>query len=235
MRRSLFAVLMVMSTTASLSAQRRPRVYITNDPGVWASAAVSGFRANEVNDGATGSNWNFGNATNAQYRLSLEKGLSSGSSIGIAGSYANVPFVYSADLSIPLPSGASGARCSNAAGGGCDSHLNLMTLVGTFHYGSGVGLHQVIELNGGIVSYQNLKRDSDGAKLAGSGNIDPLLDLGYGFGYGLNDRTNIDVISDYGFALHERSGLSNSAGNTNSMPGLRVSLRMGFGSRSVRR
>jgi hypothetical protein len=234
MRRSLFAFFIVMLTAGSLGAQRRPRVYTTNDPGVWASAGVSGFRANEVNDGATGSNWDFGNATNAQYRVSLEKGLSSMSSIGIAGSYANVPFVYSADLAVPLPGGASGARCSNT-GGGCDAHLNLMTLVGTIHYGSGVGLHQVIELNGGVVSYQNLKRDSDGAKLAGSGNIDPLLNLGWGFGYGLNDRTNIDVISDYSFALHERSGLSNSAGNTNSMPGLRASLRMGFGSRTARR
>jgi hypothetical protein len=234
MRRSLFAVLMVMFMAASLGAQRRPRVYTTNDAGVWASAAVSGFRANEVNDGATGSKWDFGNATNAQYRVSLEKGLSSMSSFGIAGSYANVPFVYSADLAVPLPGGASGARCSNATVG-CNAHLNLMTLVGTFHYGSGVGLHQVLELNGGIVSYQNLKRDSDGAKLAGSGNIDPLLLVGWGFGYGLNDRTNIDIVSDYSFALHERTGLSNSTGNTNSMPGLRASLRMGFGSRTVRR
>jgi hypothetical protein len=230
MRRSLFALFLVMWTAASLGAQRRPRVYTTNDPGVWTSAAVSGFRANEVNDGATGSKWDFGNATNFQYRASLEKSLSSMSAIGIAGSYANVPFVYSADLAVPLPTGASGTRC-----GGCDAHLSLMTLVGTFHYGSGVGLHQVIELNGGIVSYQNLKRDSDGAKLAGSGNIDPLLDLGWGFGYGLNNRTNLDVVSDYSFALHERSGLSNSASNTNSMPGLRIALRMGFGARSGRR
>jgi hypothetical protein len=229
MRRSLFALLMVTLAAASLGAQRRPRVYTANDPGVWTSAAVSGFRANEVNDGATGSNWDFGNATNFQYRVSLEKSLSSMSAIGIAGSYANVPFFYSADLAIPT-AGESGTRCS-----GCDAHLNLMTLVGTFHYGSGVGLHQVIELNGGIVTYQNLKRDSDGAKLAGSGNIDPLLDLGWGFGYGVNDRTNIDVVSDYSFALHERSGLSNSASNTNSMPGVRIALRMGFGARSVRR
>jgi hypothetical protein len=227
MRRSLFAFLMMTFAAGSLSAQHRPRVYNTTDPGVWFSAGVSGFRANEVNDGATGSTWDFGNATNFQYRASLEKSLTSMTSIGIAGSYANVPFFYSANLVVPNAS--AGTQCS------CDAHLNLLTLVGTFHYGSGVGLHQVIELNGGIVSYQNLKRDSDGAKLAGSGNIDPLLDLGWGFGYGVNDRTNIDVVSDYSFALHERSGLSNSASNTNSMPGLRIALRMGFGARSGRR
>ena len=98
-----------------------------------------------------------------------------------------------------------------------------------------LGLHQALELNGGIVAYQNLKRDSDGAKLAGSGNIDPLFSLGYGFGYGINEHTSIDVMSDYGIAIHERSGASNAVSNTNTMPGLRVLLRMGFGGRTFRR
>ena len=111
-----------------------------------------------------------------------------------------------------------------------DAHLDLMTLVATFHSGAGIGFHQVLELNGGVVAYRNLKRDSDGAKLAPTGgNIDPLFALGYGFGYGLSDRTNLDIISDYSFALHERKNLSNGTSNTNSMPALRVSLRMGFG------
>lgn len=234
MKRILFPLLLMTFSAASLGAQRRPQVYTTSDPNVWVSGAVSGFRANEVNDGVTGSKWDFGNSTNFQYRASFEGGMANGSSFGIAGSYAKVPFVYSADLSVPMPSGVSGTRCDVAVGG-CDAHLDLMTLVVTFHSGSGIGLHQVLELNGGIVTYRNLKRDSDGAKLAGSGNIDPLFDLGYGFGYGVNARTNIDVVSDYGFGLHERKNLSNGVGNTNSMPGIRVLLRMGFGSRKVSR
>jgi hypothetical protein len=82
--------------------------------------------------------------------------------------------------------------------------------------------------------YENLKSEQ-GAKLAGGGNIDPLFSLGYGFGYGLSDRTNIDFMSDYSFAIHERKGLSNNQSNTNTMPGLRVALRMGFGGRGLRR
>jgi hypothetical protein len=94
-----------------------------------------------------------------------------------------------------------------------------------------------LELSGGVVAYRNLKRDSDGGKLAPSGgNIDPLFSLGWGLGYGLNDRTNIDFTSDYfTYAIHERTGLSNGASNTNSMPSIRVALRMGFGNRTVRR
>jgi hypothetical protein len=232
MRRFLFAFLLVVLAAGTGGAQRRPRVFVGGDPEYWVSAAISGFRANQVNDGATASNWNFGNSTNFQYRGSIEKGFANGGSFGIAGSYANVPFVYSADLAVPSASGVTGVRCAEP---GCDAHLDLMTLVATFHSGSGIGLHQVLDLNGGIVAYQNLRRDSDKAKLAGSGNIDPLLALGYGFGYGLSDRTSIDVMSDYEFALHERKGLSNGASNTNSMPGLRLLVRMGFGARSVRR
>ena len=38
----------------------------------------------------------------------------------------------------------------------------------------------------------------------GGGNIDPLFSFGYGFGYGLSDRTNLDFLSTYTFAIHER-------------------------------
>lgn len=212
-------------------AQRRQRGF-TSDPDTWATASVGGFRANGVNDGATGSTWDFGNSVNFEYRASLEKGWNSGSSFGVAGSYARIPFVYSSDIAVPLPSGVSGARCSPP---GCNSHLDLMTLLATFHAGSGIGFHQVLELNGGAVFYENLKRDSDGAKLAGSGNIDPLLAANYGFGWGFSDRTNLDLTWVYALAIHERQNQSNGVSNTNVMPGLRVSLRMGFGARTVGR
>ena len=233
MRRILFAFLMVMVMAAPLTAQMpRSRVYVTNDPSTWMSAGAGIFRANVVNDGVTGSSWDFGNSYNPQYRVTLESGLANGSSIGIAGGFAHAPFVYSADLARPLPADASGIRCAN-----CNAHLDMMTLVGSFHSGAGLGLHQVLELSGGVVAYRNLKQDSDGAKLApGGGNIDPLFSLGYGFGYGFSSRTSLDFTYDYlTYAIHERTGLSNGTSNTNSMPAMRVSLRMGFGGRSTRR
>ena len=230
MRRFLLAVLMVVFATGSLSAQMsRSRVYTTKDPSVWLTAGIGGFRASEVNDGITSSRWNFGNSTNLQYRASLEKGMNNGASFGIAGSWAHVPFEYSSTAIGPI---GGGVQC-----GSCDAHLDMTTLVATFHSGSGVGLHQVLELSGGVVAYRNLKRDSDGAKLAPSGgNIDPVFSLGWGLGYGLNDRTNIDFTSDwFTYAIHERTGVSNGASNTNNMPSLRVALRMGFGNRTARR
>jgi hypothetical protein len=234
MRRFSLALLTVMFIAGSLGAQmpRRPSTY-TNNPSYWITAGVSGFRANVVNDGVSGSTWNFGNSTNIAYRGSIEKGGNNGSSFGIAGSWSHVPFLYSSTALAPVPPGGS-VQCAN--GTSCDAHLDLMTLVATFHSGGGVGFHQVLELNGGVVGYSNLKRDSDGSQLNPPGrNIDPLFALGYGFGYGLSDRTNLDVISDYSFAIHERKNLSNGTSNTNSMPGIRVSLRMGFGGSASRR
>jgi hypothetical protein len=177
----------------------------------------------------TSSTWNFGNSTRFQYRGSLEAGMANGSSFGVAGSWARVPFVYSSSSVIPPVGG--GAQCSS-----CDAHLDMMTLVATFHSGSGLGFHQLVELDGGVVAYRNLKQDSDGARLAPiGGNIDPLFSLGYGFGYGISDRTNLDFLSTYTLAIHEGKGNSNGVSNTNSMPSLRLSLRMGFGRRSVTR
>jgi len=231
MKRLLLALLMVVLASGSASAQRPHRVF-TSDPDYWVSGGFGGVRGDGVNDGATASTWNFGNSTNLQYRASLEKGWTNGSSFGLSGTYARVPFVYSSTLATPLPPGATGIRCGVA---GCNAHLDMMTLLGMLHYGSGVGLHSVVEAGGGIVAYNNLKRDSDGAELAGGNNIDPIFTFDWGLGYGFNDRTNLDVVWDWSIALHERNGQSNNLSNTNTMPGLRLALRMGFGQRSIRR
>jgi hypothetical protein len=234
MRRFFFALLMLMFAAGSVRAQMRrsPRVYATNNPDWWISGGIGGFRGNGVNDGVTGSSWDFGNATNLQYHASLEKAMDNGASFGIAGSFARVPFTYAADLTKPLPLSENGTRCSS-----CNAHLDMTTLVVGFHSGSGIGFHQVVELNGGVVMYRNLKADAGGAKLApAKGNIDPLFSLGYGFGYGFNERTNIDLVfPEYTFGFHERTGLANGTSNTNSMPSLRVALRMGFGSHTISR
>jgi len=112
----------------------------------------------------------------------------------------------------------------------------MTTLMATFHTGSGYGFHQVLEFSGGIVAYQNLKRDSDGAKLAPSGgNVDPIFSAGYGIGFGLSDRTAFEFVPEWTIAIHERSGLGNGVSNTNRLSALRLSLRMGFGGHSYGR
>ena len=176
MRLLSLVLLTLMLGVGTLGAQmpRRPGAY-SNNPGYWISAGVAGFEPTAVNDGATGSKWDFGHSTDFQYRGSIEKGGTNGSSFGLSGSWAHVPFVYSSTgLALPQTGSGGGAQCTS-----CDAHLDMMTLVLTFHSGSGPGFHQVLELNGGVVAYRNLKRDVDGARLAPSGgNIDPDDDEG---------------------------------------------------------
>jgi hypothetical protein len=221
MRRFLLAFALVIVAASPAAAQRRSRPGMLGTPSTWLSGAVAGFTANQVNDGATGSTWDFGNSTNLQYGASLERAIGSALSIGVAGSYASVPFLYQGGL-VPVQSGVT--TC-----GSCDAHLDMTTLVGTLHAGGTTGLYQVIELNGGIVMYNNLRRDSDKAKLApGGGNIDPFFSLGYGIGYGLSKTTQIEFVPDYAISIHERSGLSNGVSNTTNTRSLRLGLRMGF-------
>lgn len=228
MRRVSFALLMLVLVAHGADAQRRPRVF-TSDPDSWISVGIAGLTGNGVNDGRTATTWDFGSSMNWQYSASIEKTVGSGTSLGISGTFARIPFVYSGP-SLPVIPG-SGATCSPR----CDAHLNMSTLVANLHIGSGTGLHQVIEVGAGIVNYSNLKRDTDGATLAGGSNTDPLLVGGWGLGYGFDDKTQIEFLPAYSLGIHERSGLSNGVSNTNGMRSLKVVLRMGFGARSLRR
>ena len=223
MRRYTLIVFLLAISAQSVSAQRRrPSAIRYGEPGYWFSAGVGLFNGPGVNDGRTASSWDFGNSSNLQYRASLEKTVGSGSSLGIAGTYSRVPFTYSSG-GVPT-TGTTGTQCAR-----CDAHLDMTTLVGVFRAGAGVGFHQVIELSGGAVFYQNLKEDNGGAKLApGSGNVDPIFSIGYGLGYGFSNRMQINFVPEYAIAIHERSGLPNGVSNTNSTRSYRLSLRMGL-------
>ncbi len=228
MRRIAIGFIMVVACAESLSAQRRIPGVRGGEPAAWISGGIGFFTGNGVNDGRTQSTWDFGSSTNFQYRASLEKTIANQSSFGLMGTYVRVPFVYTSTAVVP-PSG--GATC-----GSCEAHLDMMTLSATFHAGGGVGFHQVIEASAGVAQYSSLTRDSDGAELAPSGgNLDPIFSFGYGFGYGLSQNTQIDLVQDYGIALHEKSGLANGVSNTNTVRTLRFTARFGFGSRSTRR
>jgi hypothetical protein len=219
MTRFMLAIAALVIAGTPALGQRRPRANNVGSPSIWFSGGIAGFTANGVSDGRSGSTWDFGNSTNLQYSASLERAISGGTSLGVAASYARVPFSYFGSGVV-----GGGATCS-----GCDAHLDMTTIVGTVHVGGSAGLYQVIELNGGIVLYNNLTRDSDDAKLAPSGgNIDPYFSLAYGIGFGFSKTTQLEFAPEYAIAIHERSGLSNGVSNTNSMRSLRLSVRMGF-------
>jgi hypothetical protein len=222
MRRIAIVFVLLLMYAPSLAAQRRIPGMRTAESATWVTAGIGFFTGNGVNDGVTESTWDFGSSTNFQYRGSLERSMGSQSSFGIVGSYVRVPFIYTSAALVPPPE-----SCTR-----CEAHLDMMTLSASFHSGGGLGFHQVIEGNAGMAWYRNLKRDSDGGALAPTGgNLDPIFSFGYGFGYGLSQNTQINLVQDYGIALHEKKGLANGVSNTNTVRALRFTARFGFGSR----
>ncbi|MEO5588961.1 MAG: hypothetical protein ABIS03_05190 [Gemmatimonadaceae bacterium] len=221
--KTAIAFLVLFGAAVPAQSQVRRRVPVSAEPSAWVSLGIGLFNGNDVSDGATGSTWDFGQASNRQYRASLEKAINATTSIGATGTYVRAPFTY-------IGTGGS-QSCSR-----CSANLDLLSLAASFHVGGGIGLHQVLEASAGAVQYRNLRRDDNGSGLAPvDGNIDPYFVFGYGFGYSLNPTTQVSVVQDFGLALHERTGLTSDQSNTLRQRTLRLNFRRGFGSRIKKR
>ncbi len=192
----------------------------SKEPSFWISAGAAAFSADGINDGGTGSTWDF-SGTTVQYRGALEKTISNQTAVGLAVAYMDMPFTYYGKAL-----GGSNS-CTQ-----CDARMNFYNAALTLHVGGGNGFHQVLEASAGVNLYRDFKRESDGQPLEPlEGNIDPAFTFGYGFGFNFSPSQEVFVIQDYGIALHERDGLQNSQSNTLTMRTTRIGYRMGFGTR----
>jgi hypothetical protein len=210
--------LVVFSCAAPAGAQiiKVPRAA---EPAVWTSLGVALFQTQGVNDGRTRSAWDLGGSSAAQYRGSLEWATRNQSSIGLVGTFARVPFRYlhrSANEPPPVP-------CDR-----CDAHVDISSLGLQFHIGGGPGLHQVIQVQGGVTRYSNFRADEDGQRLAPESDQDLSFTLGYGFGYSVSPRFQISVVQDFGFVLHQREGLSGNERSTIQQRTTRLNVRYGL-------
>ena len=217
-------MVLLATVSSTAGAQVRKRAPIPAEPATWVTLSAGLFNGNTVDDGATGSEWRLGQATNPEIRLAAERSLQgqSGISIGVAGTYTHAPFTY--------VGGGGSSSCTQ-----CAAHLDLVSLGVSFHAGGGIGLHQVLEASAGALQYRNFKRDSDSSPLAPvGGNIDPYFTFGYGFGYTINPTTQVSVVQDFGLALHERTGLTSEQSNSLRLRTIRLNLRYGFGDKLKR-
>jgi hypothetical protein len=209
----LLTLLALLASSPAMDAQIIRRPPQTLEPPYWVGVSIGLAQASSVHDGTTDSQWQFGTA--AQYRATLEKRLQAGLSIGVSAGFATVPLTYS---------GIS-AGCA----GGCDAKADIMQLHALFHAGSGMGLHQVVELGLGATGYSNFRTEVGGTKLAPTAaDYDLSFAFGYGFGYGLSPKSAIEVVQEFGTAIHQRTGL---AGGESSLPRLyttRIGVRFGF-------
>lgn len=232
MRRILSSALLTFTVATAAGAQFGT-FPLSGEPAYWIGFGAAAFNGQGVHDGVTNSSWDFGQHTSWQYRASLEKAIQNQSSLGIVGTFVHVPFTYSS-ASGPCPACATTQSSSGGSCFSCAAHLDMMSLSGQFHSGGGSGFHQVLDAALGATAYRNLKRDSDGALLApDKGNVDWSFDIGYGFGYGLSNSTEITLTQDYGVVLHEGKGLPSGTSNTNRLRLTRLGIRFGFGSQGA--
>jgi hypothetical protein len=219
LRLSLLATLFCAGIPASAQIIRtQPRG--NGLPSSWISFSIGAFSAGDVSDGRSNSTWDFGNNTSMQYRASIEKALQGSSGIGLVGTYVRAPIAY-----------YGGLDCT-----GCSAHINLYSVMATFHAGGGIGFHQVIDASIGSHVSSGIRRDSDDAQLdPQTSNSDFGFTVGYGFGYGLSRGFQITLVQDFGLAVHERTGLSAGDNNSLRMQATRLGVRIGFGQGSSRR
>lgn len=198
------------------NAQIRRQPVTQGPPASWVSVGVGAFSANNVSDGDSQTTWDFGNATSLQFRASLEKALSNGIALGLAGTYVRAPI-----------------RHSSFGLGSVDADVDVYSLGVNFESAGGQGFHQVYGGSIGMTRYDNFKRASDGAELAPTSAVGAISGtFSYGFGYALSERTAIVGVYDIGLVYHSRDGLTSDQRNTLVPRTLRVSLRQGFGYRA---
>ena len=187
---------------------------IGGDPIAFTSLSVGWFNHSSLCDPDSNSCWEFGGAP--QFRVSLEAPMGRGASIGIAGSTARVPMLYS---------GGVLSSCSR-----CDADANVSQVMALFHIGgSGRGFQQVIDLSAGMTLFSNF-RTTDGSRLEPSKTTSSFnFAVGYGFGYGITDRLQLMLVQDYGLLIHKR--MPGESNNTAQQSATRIGARYGLGSK----
>lgn len=206
-------------------AQRFPT---QRDPTSWLGIGVGAFNAGEIADGKSGAEWDFGSRTSPQYRASIEKVYRGQFSIGLDGSFVRAPILYR-----PFAAQLPEATCLTT----CAAKMDVYSLYAKFHAGGGQGLHQVVDAGLGVVSYQNFKRESDGERLEPlKADRDFAFIFGYGFGYTLNQRAQVNLVQEYGFNFHGSADTPSGSSNTLRYSNTRLTFRMGMGGQApVRR
>lgn len=211
LRRLVVPVLFLAASTSAGAQIGRTRMRF-GQPTAFASLGVGFQQSFSVNDGVTGSRWDFGDAT--QYVASLEKAFSNGASFGVRGTTARVPVGYT--------SLATGVRQ--------DADANVSQLLATLHVENGTGLHSVLELSAGATGYSNFRSRPTDAKLPPDGmDVDFTYAFGYGLGYSFNRTMSVDVVQDVATAMHQNTGLPAGTETSSRLHVTRIMARFALG------
>ncbi|HEX7122846.1 MAG TPA: outer membrane beta-barrel protein [Gemmatimonadaceae bacterium] len=201
---SLLLVLGVLAAPAQ--AQRGG----SDEPSIWLSASAGYLWLATVPDGATQSDWRFGDGF--PWRLSVEKSLG-GASLGLAAMWMRAPLRY-----------VSPASC-----GSCDAHATVAYYGPVFRLASNRSWHTILELGAGVMQYGSFTEDATGARLPPtSGNRDFALSFGWGVGYAFSRDWALEIVWTSISTFHERDNLPGNVTTHREHRQARVGLRIGY-------
>lgn len=186
-------------------------------PGLWISGGYAYGQPGAYADGRSRTTWSFADGFVPSLALELPLGRG-GTTFGVSASQGDFPLRYDAE-------GLTGT-CS----AGCDAKARIRTLAGMIRAGGGAGLHQVLEISGGVTEYSNF-RTAGGAGLEQETRKNGTLTLGYGFGFPISQRLHAALVQDFGLVFRSREGLAADAPRTVQNHATRLSIRFGFGNR----
>lgn len=182
------------------------------EPRLWTSVSVGYLNPGRVYDGTTETVWSFGDGPS--YGGSLQFPINSGTAIGVSGSWARVPLSYET---------FTGTRT--------DADAHIWSALATLHVGGGLGFHQVIQINAGVIGYDNFRANNGPSLAPAGGDRDFAFSLGYGFGYAFSGTTQLILLQDYAIVLHQRDGLPSDVSARTQQSTLRAGIRYGLGSK----
>lgn len=207
----LVSLSLLAATTSGAQVMRRGHL-ADGPPTAWASLGAGVENGWTVTDGSTGTQWQFGTAT--QYQASLEKALS-GATLGLRGTTSLAPLYY--------------ANTSSGTGEDADARVSQLFLA--LHVAGARGFHTVIELDAGATLYSGFRSRATGRQLAPSSDADFTFAFGYGAGYGFSNRFTVEVVQDITEVLHQRTGLGAGSQSGSRMSSTRLMGRFGLGER----
>jgi hypothetical protein len=183
------------------------------DPGYWVGLSIGYVDGTTINDGDTGTAWQFGYT--AQIRATLEKTLQRGVTAGVSAGFSDAPLTYVSGFTDPH---------SNCVGE-CAARANITQLMAFIHGGGSPGFHFVYDLEGGLTEFSDFRTKSIEASLPPSSKYDFTFGFGGGLGYGFSQISDIYVSEMTDLVLHPSNGTSTTAPRLFQF---RAGFRVGF-------
>jgi hypothetical protein len=192
---------------------RRGRQQGEADPGYWVGLSLGYVDGTTINDGDTGTTWQFGYT--AQIRATLEKTLQRGVTFGASAGFSDAPLTYVSGFADPH------SGCVAV----CAARANITQLMAFIHGGGSSGFHFVYDLEGGVTEFSDFRTSSTQTSLAPASTYDFTFGFGGGLGYGFSQISDIYVSEMSDLVLHPSNGASTTAPRLFQF---RAGFRVGF-------